>query len=50
MRNVFESKNLNENLIINILMIVDKLLKQTHYEFMSKIITLNIANFFYRVV
>jgi len=38
-----ESKNLNENSIINIMIVVNKLFKQVHYEFMNEITALDTA-------
>jgi len=40
---VFESKNLNENSTINILIVVNKLFKQVHYKSMSEITVLDTA-------
>ena len=45
-----ESKNLNENSIINIMIVVNKLFKQVHYEFMNEITALDTAWVFYRSV
>ncbi len=47
---VSESKNLNENLTINILIVVNRLSKQVHYESMSEITALNTAWVFYRAI
>ncbi len=44
---VFESKNLNENLTINILIVVNRLSKQVHYKSMSEITALDTARVFY---
>ncbi len=45
-----ESKNLNENSIINIMIVVNKLFKQVHYKFMNEITALDTAWVFYRSV
>jgi len=47
---VSESKNLNENSTINILIVVNRLSKQVHYESMSEITALNTAWVFYRAI
>ncbi len=47
---VFESKNLNENSIINIMIIMNRLFKQVHYEFINEVTALNTAQVFYRSV
>ncbi len=47
---VSESKNLNENSTINILIVVNKLSKQVHYEFMSEITALDTAWVFYHAI
>ncbi len=47
---VSESKNLNENLTINILIVVNRLFKQVHYESMSEITALNTAWVFYHAI
>ncbi len=47
---VSESKNLNENLTINILIIVNRLSKQVHYESMSEITVLDTAQVFYHAI
>jgi len=47
---VSESKNLNENLTINILIVVNRLSKQVHYKSMSEITALNTARVFYRAI
>jgi len=45
-----ESKDLNENSAINILIVVDRLSKQVHYEPMSGITALDTARVFYRAI
>ncbi len=47
---VSESKNLNENLTINILIVVNRLSKQVHYKSMSEITALNTAQVFYHAI
>ncbi len=47
---VSESKNLNENSTINILIVVNRLSKQVHYESMSEITALDTAWVFYRAI
>ncbi len=47
---VSESKNLNENSTINILIVVNKLSKQVHYEPMSEITALDTARVFYHAI
>ncbi len=47
---VSESKNLNENSTINILIVMNRLSKQVHYESMSEITALNTAQVFYRAI
>jgi len=47
---VSESKNLNENSTINILIVVNKLFKQVHYESMSEITVLDTAWVFYHAI
>ena len=47
---VSESKNLNGNSAINILVVVDRLSKQVHYEPMSGITALDTARVFYRAI
>ncbi len=47
---VSESKNLNENSIINILIVVNRLSKQVHYEPMSEITALDTAWVFYHAI
>ncbi len=47
---VSESKNLNENSTINILIVVNRLFKQVHYESMSEITALDTAWVFYRAI
>jgi len=47
---VSESKNLNENLTINILIVVNRLSKQVHYESMSEITALDTAQVFYHAI
>jgi len=47
---VSESKNLNENSTINILIVVNRLSKQVHYESMSEITALDTARVFYRAI
>jgi len=45
-----ESKDLNENSATNILIVVDRLSKQVHYEPMSEITALDTARVFYRAI
>ncbi len=45
-----ESKDLNENSVTNIMMIVNRLSKQVHYELMTGMTTLNTARAFYRSI
>ncbi len=47
---VSESKDLNENSTINILIVVNRLSKQVHYEPMSEITALDTARVFYRAI
>ncbi len=47
---VSESKNLNENLMINILIVMNRLFKQVHYESMSEITALDTAWVFYHAI
>ncbi len=47
---VSESKNLNENSTINILIVVNRLSKQVHYESMSEITALDTAWVFYHAI
>ncbi len=47
---LLKSKNLNENSITNIIIIINKLLKQIHHEFINEIIILNIVEVFYRLI
>ncbi len=47
---VSESKNLNENSTINILIVVNRLSKQVHYESMSEITALDTAQVFYHAI
>jgi len=47
---VSESKNLNENSIINILIVVNRLSKQVHYKSMSEITALDTAQVFYHAI
>ena len=47
---ISESKNLNENSTINILIVVNKLSKQVHYESMSEITALDTARVFYHAI
>ncbi len=47
---VFESKNLNENSTINILIVMNRLFKQVHYKFMSEITALDTAQVFYYAI
>ncbi len=47
---VSESKNLNENSMINILIVVNKLSKQVHYKSMSEITVLDTARVFYHAI
>jgi len=47
---VSESKNLNGNSTINILIVVNRLSKQVHYEPMSEITVLDTARVFYRAI
>ncbi len=47
---VSESKNLNKNSMINILIVVNKLFKQVHYESMSEITALDTAQVFYHAI
>jgi len=47
---VSESKNLNGNSTINILIVVNRLSKQVHYESMSEITALDTARVFYRAI
>jgi len=47
---VSESKNLNENSTINILIVMNRLFKQVHYESMSEITALDTAWVFYRAI
>ena len=47
---LLESKNLHENSIINILIIINRLFKQVHYEVMFEISVKNMTRTFYRVI
>ncbi len=47
---LLKSKNLNENSITNIIIIINKLLKQIHHEFINEIIILNIVEVFYHLI
>jgi len=47
---VSESKDLNGNSAINILIVVNRLSKQVHYEPMSEITALDTARVFYRAI
>ncbi len=47
---VSESKNLNENSTINILIVMNRLFKQVHYESMSEITALDTAWVFYHAI
>ena len=45
-----ESINIHGNSVINILIVIDRLFKQVHYEAMSEISTKNTARAFYRAI
>ncbi len=47
---LLENKDLNKNLIINIIIVVNKLFKQVHYESIIKITILNTVRAFYQSI